>query len=163
MLEHSYWGEIREGWDGFSPSSKFLVPPFFIDQMSVALGPSIDTFDDEQSEAPSVGELDQYQATMVNFLTQLDSTVAIIKNAAFERYCAVFAHYFEDKEKAGADYLGSLSVETHFKMMNKLINLRVLDHNEIVLFMHYKIDTEHGLEFRLHNNELVGVGGFGDT
>ena len=163
-MKHAYWGEVSESWAGFSSITQFSHP-FFNENASreIFLGDEFNENGDEIEDLPLENQLDEYSKTYQAFLFNIEDHLQSIQNKAFERYQKLYAHYYENAEKSGQSPLNITDVNAHNSYIQTMLHLRVSTPNTIRILIHYDLDTEHGLEFKLENNELIQVGGIAET
>ena len=89
--------------------------------------------------------------------------MADIQQKSFERYQKLYARYYENLEKSGEQPLKIDTVEKHNIYIKDLMYLRVLEDKTIKISIRYRLDTEHGLEFRFTNGMITEVGGIAET
>jgi hypothetical protein len=163
MKIHNYWGEVEEDWAGFSGEILFESEHFGKEKITIFLGSEFDKDGEELETIPTETELTDFENTYAEFLKNLDKIVADIKEKTFERYLKLYAHYYENEEKSGNKPLNINSDEKHFKHIKKIKYLRILKNNTIQIPIRYSLDTEHGIEIRLENNEIIAIGGIAET
>jgi hypothetical protein len=162
MKKHKFWGEVAEDWAGFSAGKTFDIP-HFEQKVTVFLGEEFDEDGEEIDTPPGGKELDAYAATFSSFLEHLDAIIIDIKEQTFNRYQKRYAHYFEDETKSGAPPLNLNTPGKHFQHLKEINYIRILDNHTLQIPIRYGIDTEHGLEIRLENNEIVAMAGIAET
>ncbi|WP_298502128.1 hypothetical protein [uncultured Maribacter sp.] len=163
MKNHKYWGKVEEDWAGFSSEIMFDSEYFDNKEITIFLGSEFDDDGEEIEIIPNKSELDDFENTYKKFLSSLDEIIEKIKNKTFERYLKLYAHYYENEEKSGEKPLGISTKEKHFESLKDLNYIRILENGNIKILIHYKLDTEHGIEIRLENNEVIDIGGIAET
>lgn len=163
MTTHTYWGKIEEDWAGFS-SDIYFSNPFFDEQnITIFLGEEFDDDGEEIDTPPTENQLDAFAHIYQNFLTNIEPNLNSIQNKAFEYYNRLYAHYFENPEKSGAEALHIDTVDQHNDSIKELMYLRVTEENTITISIRYKLDTEHGIEFKFVDGKIEKVGGIADS
>ena len=163
-MKHTYWGNVvKAEWSGFIAGITFSHPFFENRQLEIFLGPEFDEDGEEIEEPPTAEQLDAFAATYRQFIDNIEANLKSIQEKAYERYLAFYAHYYENPGKSGEPALGIDSVEKHNNQIRRLVSLRLLDGDALTLAIRYKLDTEHGLEFRFENGKIVAVGGISGT
>ncbi|WP_074406568.1 DUF6985 domain-containing protein [Aquimarina megaterium] len=163
MSKHKYWGEIQEDWAGFSAETEFISRYFDNKHIRIFLNEEYDEDGEEIEIIPSNNELDDFEKTYSNFITELDKVIKEIKEKTFERYLKLYAHHYENEEKSGEKPLNISNKESHFEYIKDINYIRILQDGNIKIPIHYKIDTEHGIEIRLENNKIINIGGIAET
>jgi len=163
MKKHKYWGKVEEDWAGFSAEINFISSYFENKEVSIFLGEEYDEEGEEIETAPSDDELNNYETTYIEFLQNIDAIIETIKQMTFDRYIKLYAHYYENEEKSGEKPLGVSTKEKHFDYIKDINYIRILEDSNIKIPIHYKIDTEHGIEIRLESNEIIDIGGIAET
>lgn len=162
MNKHKYWGKIQEDWAGFSTETEF-TSPHFEHSISLFLGEEYNEEGEEIELIPSNNELNDFESTYLSFVADLDNIVEDIKEKTFDRYLKLYAHYYENEEKSGEKPLNLSTKENHFEYIKDINYIRILKNGNIKILIHYKIDTEHGVEIRLENNKISDIGGIAET
>lgn len=163
MATHQYWGNVEQDWAGFSAELTFSHSFFENKGVEIFLGEEFDEDGEEIEEAPTPNQLDAFAASYQKFIANFEEHLRAMQTKAFERYQKLYAHYYENPEKSGEPALNIDSIEKHNEYIKEIMFLRVLDENAIKLSIRYQIDTEHGLEFRFENGQIVAVGGIAET
>lgn len=163
MATHQYWGDVEQDWAGFSAELTFSHSFFENKGVEIFLGEEFDEDGEEIEEAPTPNQLDAFAASYQKFIANFEEHLRAMQTKAFERYQKLYAHYYENPEKSGEPALNIDSIEKHNEYIKEIMFLRVLDENAIKLSIRYQIDTEHGLEFRFENGQIVAVGGIAET
>ncbi|RYG19332.1 MAG: hypothetical protein EOO07_07060 [Chitinophagaceae bacterium] len=163
MAIHQYWGNVELDWAGFSGEITFNHPFFSEQGITIFLGEEFDEDGDEIEEAPIENQLDAFAETYKSFITNFEAHLREMQIKAFERYQKLYANYYENPEKSGEPALNIDSIEKHNEYIKEIMFLRVLNENALKLSIRYQIDTEHGLEFRFENEQIVAVGGIAET
>ena len=162
-MKHKYWGKVEEDWAGFSTERLFISPYFDSKEVTIFLGEEYDEDGEEIESVPPEDELNNYEATYINFLKNIDEIIETIQQVTFDRYVKLYAHYYENEEKSGEKPLGVFTKEKHFDYIKDINYIRILENSNIKIPIHYKIDTENGIEIRLENNKVIDVGGIAET
>ncbi|WP_405415272.1 DUF6985 domain-containing protein [Maribacter sp. Asnod1-A12] len=162
MNEHKYWGKVEQDWAGFSSGIQFSSPYFDNANVTIFLGEEFDE-DGEEIELPSNKNLDAYEKTYLKFIENLEDVVQKIQVSTFDYYIKYYAHYFENEKKSGKKPLGISTKEKLFEYIRDINYIRILENDNIKIPIHFKIDTEHGIEVRLENNSVINVGGIAET
>lgn len=163
MTKHKYWGKVEQDWAGFSSGITFSNPFFDQQDVEIFLGEEYDEEGEEIEESPTEDQLTQFEETYQNFITNIDSNLKSIQNKAYERYLKLYAHFYEDSEKSGEPALNIDNLDKHNENIKEIMYLRVLDMKTIKLSIRYKLDTEHGLEFKFVDGQIKNVGGIAET
>lgn len=163
MTTHQYWGNIEQDWAGFSAEITFSNPFFNRQNLEIFLGEEFDEEGEEIEEPPTENQLNAFAETYQSFIVHFEIHLREMQTKAFERYQKLYAHYYENPEKSGEPALHIDAVDKHNEYIKEIMHLRVLDDDTIKLSIRYKIDTEHGLEFRFENGQIVAVGGIAET
>ncbi len=163
MAIHQYWGNVEEDWAGFSSQITFSNPFFTSQKVEVFLGEEFDEDGEEIEEPPTENQLNAFAETYQSFITNFENHLLEMQAKAFERYQTLYAHYYENPEKSGKPALNINSIEKHNEYIKEIMFLRILENDTIKLSIRYQIDTEHGLEFRFENGQIVTVGGIAET
>lgn len=162
-MKHRYWGSIEKGWAGFSSDITFSNPFFDKQNAEVFLGEAYDDDGEEIEEFPTENQLNEFAETYQNFIENIESNIQSIQDKAYERYLKLYAHFYENSQKSGEPPLNIDSIIKHNGSIKDIIYLRVLDNKTVKLSIRYKLDTEHGLEFKFVRGKVVDVGGIADT
>ncbi len=162
MATHKFWGEVKHDWAGFSSDISFSNPFFDKQIVEVFFGEEYDEDGEENDEPPSDKVLDNFTETFKDFTDNIGIRLSDLQQKAFERYKKVYAHYYENSEKSGKQPLNIDSVDKHNEYIKDIMYLRVLDDKTIKVTIRYKLDTEHGLEFKYVDGQIVNVGGIAD-
>ena len=84
MEKHKYWGKVEEDWAGYSGEIMFKSEHFDKNKITIFLGSE---FDGEEIETiPSRNQLNDFEKTYSNFITELETIIEKIKERTFERY-----------------------------------------------------------------------------
>lgn len=162
-MTHKYWGNVEEDWAGFSSGITFSNPFFDKQNVEVFLGEEFDEEGEQMEAPPTENQLTQFAATYQNFIENIESNIKNIQDKAFERYVKLYAHFYENFEKSGEPPLNIDNAEKHNANIKEIICLRVLGEKTIKLSIRYKLDTEHGLEFKFIGGQIADVGGIAET
>ena len=160
---HKYWGKVEEDWAGFSSDITFSNPFFDKQNVEIFLGEEYDEDGEEIEEFPTKKQLTEFAETYKNFIENIEINIKSIQDKAYKRYLKLYAHFYENSEKLGEPALNIDNVNKHNKNIKEIIYLRVLNEKTIKLSIRYKLDTEHGLEFKFVGGQLVNVGGIAET
>lgn len=163
MKKHKYWGKIEEGWAGYSGEILFKSEYFDKKEITIFLGSEFDEDGEEIETIPSNNELNLFENTYSNFITELEKIIEKIKEKTFERYLKLYAHYYENEKESGEKPLGISTKENHFEYIKDINYIRILENGNIKIPINYKIDTEHGIEIRLEKNKIIDIGGIAET
>ncbi|BFM45361.1 hypothetical protein CFS9_40020 [Flavobacterium sp. CFS9] len=163
MTTHKYWGKVEQDWAGFSSDITFSNLFFDEQEVEIFLGEEFDEEGEEMEEPPTEDQLAQFEETYQNFIVNIETILERIQNKAYERYLKLYAHFYEDSEKSGEPALNIGSVDKHNENIKEIMYLRVLDEKTIKLSIRYKLDTEHGLEFKFVDGQIKNVGGIAET
>jgi hypothetical protein len=173
-MDHDYFGKIEKGWTGFCSEHKIKLP-YFNKEVELFLGSEYDDDFNEKETPPSENELKEYENTIQKFIEVIDGIIKLIKEDAFEYYKKYYAKYYENEfiidgffetdEPEGKVHepLNINNSETHFEYMKNIDYIRIFKDNRILLPILYKLDTEHGIEILLKNNEIETICGLGET
>lgn len=162
-MTHKYWGNVEEDWAGFSSDITFSNPFFDKQNVEVFLGEEFDEEGEEIDEPPTESQLTEYAETYQNFIKNIAVIVKNTQDKAFERYLKLYAHFYENPEKSGEPALNIHSTDKHNDTIKEIMHLRVLDEKTIKLSIRYKLDREHGLEFKFVDGLIKDVGGIAET
>lgn len=163
IVKHAFWGDVQQSWAGIAAQKVFKIPYFNEDEIEIFLGEEFDEEGEEIDILPAKKQLDNFQKTFRSFLENIDTVILKIKEKAFERYQKLYAAYYEDSAKSGQEPLNIDTYEEHFKYIKEVQYLRVLEENTMQIIIRYELDTEHGLEIKLKNNEIIAIGGIAET
>lgn len=163
MTTHKYWGKVEQDWAGFSSEISFSNPFFNKQNAEVFLGQEFDEDGEEVEDAPTESQLDAFAETYQSFIDHFEEHLQKMQAKAFERYQKLYAHYYENSEKSGEPALNIDSIDKHNEYIREIMFLRMLNDEAIKISIRYKIDTEHGIEFRFENGEIVAVAGIAET
>ena len=163
MEKHTYWGKVEEDWAGFSAEILFNSTHFNSDEITIFLGSEFDDDGEEVEDAPNDIQLNNFESTYVKFLNSLDTIIEEIMTKTYERYLKLYAHYYESEEKSGEKPLNIDTKEKHFRYIQNILYIRILDNGMIKIPIRYELDTEHGIEISLENNDIVAIGGIAET
>jgi hypothetical protein len=163
MATHEYWGEVEQDWAGFSSDISFSHPFFEEQHISVFLGEEFDDEGEEIDEFPTENQLTDYAKTYQDFLVAIEANLSTVQHQAFDYYKKHYAHYFASPEKSGEPALHIDTVEQHNEYIKELLYLRISKENTITISIRYKLDTEHGIEFKFVNGRIEKVGGIANT
>lgn len=161
-MQHTFWGNITESFGEYMTSVQFQSN-FFQSEHEFYLGDLYDEDGEEIEEAPTIKQLDEYAETYQNFINHFERHLHLIQTQAFARYQKLYAHYYENPEKSGEPALNINSIEKHNPYILDLLNIRIGADQTVRLAIDYKLDPEHGLEFKFVNNELVDAAGIAET
>jgi len=163
VAKHKYWNKAEKAWAGFITERKFISAHFEHKPITIFLGSEFDDAWEQIEIPPRVEELDDFASTYLNFVNDFDIIIDDIKGETFAYYQKYYAHYYENEKKSGEKALNIDSKERHFENIKDIIHLRILDKENIQIPIHYKIDSEHGIEIRLENNKIIKIGGIAET
>ena len=163
MTTHQYWGNVEQDWAGFSAEITFSHLFFSEQNITIFLGEEFDEDGEEIEEAPTENQLNAFAETYQSFITNFEKHLREMQIKAFERYQKLYAHYYENPEKSGEPALNIDNIEKHNEYIKEIMFLRILEDDNIKLSIRYQIDTEHGLEFRFENGQIVAIGGIAET
>ncbi|OXB25364.1 hypothetical protein B0A80_01590 [Flavobacterium tructae] len=163
MTTHKYWGKVEQDWAGFSSYVTFTNPFFDQQDVEIFLGEEFDEEGEEIEEPPTENQLTQFEETYQNFITNIETNLKSIQKKAYERYLKLYAHFYEDSEKSGEPALNIDNLDKHNEYIKEIMYLRVLDEKTIKVSIRYKLDTEHGLEFKFVGGQIKNVGGIAET
>lgn len=162
MIEHKFWGNVKRDWSGASSDKIFRIPHFKA-KVEVFLGEEFDEDGEEIEELPTKRQLDNFEKTFNNFLENINDIIFDIKEKTFVRYKKIYAKYYENSEQSGKEPLNIDTEEKHFEYIKDVLSIRILKRGTIQILIRYDLDTEHGLEIKLTNNKIVGIGGIAET
>ena len=162
-MTHKYWGKVEEDWAGFSSDITFSHPFFDKQNVEIFLGEEYDEDGEEIEEFPTENRLTEFAETYQNFIENIEINIKSIQDKAYERYLKLYAHFYENSEKSGEPALNIDNVDKHNENIKEIMYLRVLDDKTIKLSIRYKLDTEHGLEFKFVGGKITNVGGIAET
>ena len=162
-MTHKYWGKVEEDWAGFSSDITFSHPFFDKQNVEIFLGEEYDEDGEEIEEFPTENRLTEFAETYQNFIENIEINIKSIQDKAYERYLKLYAHFYENSEKSGEPALNIDNVDKHNENIKEIMYLRVLDDKTIKLSIRYKLDTEHGLEFKFVGGQITNVGGIVET
>ena len=162
-MTHKYWGKVEEDWAGFSSDITFSNPFFDKQNVEILLGEEYDEDGEEIEEFPTENRLTEFAETYQNFIENIEINIKSIQDKAYERYLKLYAHFYENSEKSGEPALNIDNVDKHNENIKEIMYLRVLDDKTIKLSIRYKLDTEHGLEFKFVGGQITNVGGIAET
>ena len=162
-MTHKYWGKVEEDWAGFSSDITFSNPFFDKQNIEIFLGEEYDEDGEEIEEFPTENRLTEFAETYQNFIENIEINIKSIQDKAYERYLKLYAHFYENSEKSGEPALNIDNVDKHNENVKEIMYLRVLDDKTIKLSIRYKLDTEHGLEFKFVGGQITNVGGIAET
>lgn len=172
-----YFGKIEYKWAGFSSEFKFHIP-YFESDVEVLLGAQFDEEGEEIETPPSHEQLVEFEKTLKSFLSNIDTIIIDMQQAAFNYYKSRYAKYYEvpfkvlfENQKIQRNPHGALhpplnidTMEKHFEYMKDLLEwIRILEENTVVVPIRYALDEEHGLELKVVNNKIKIVGGIAET
>lgn len=163
MSKHKFWGQITETLMGYAADQKYNIPNFSEQEVEIFLGSEFDEDGDEIDTPPDQTSLDEYADTFSAFLNNLPNILLTIKAQGFERYQRLYAPYYEHEQKSGKAPLNIDTAEKHFEYMRDMLQIRVEDNQTIIIPIRYQLDTEHGIEIRLENNEITSISGIGES
>jgi hypothetical protein len=162
-MTHKYWGNVEEDWAGFSSDITFSNPFFDNQNIEIFLGEEYDEDGEEIEELPTENQLTEFAETYQNFITDIETNIKSIQDKAYERYLKLYAHFYENSEKSGEPALNIDNADKHNDHIKEIMYLRVLDEKTIKVSIRYKLDTEHGLEFKFVGGQITNVGGIAET
>lgn len=162
-MTHKYWGTIEEDWAGFSSDITFSNPFFDKQNIEFFLGEEYDEDGEEIEEFPTENRLTEFAETYQNFIESIEINIKSIQDKAYERYLKLYAHFYENSEKSGEPALNIDNVVKHNENIKEIMYLRVLEDKTIKLSIRYKLDTEHGLEFKFVGGQITNVAGIAET
>lgn len=161
-MHHPFWETVTERFGEYMTEIIFKSN-FFQHGNEFYLGDLFNEDGEEIEDAPSAEQLDEFAQTYQSFLHHWEACLAQMQNKAFERYKKLYAHYYENPEKSGEPALIITKVEQHNPYIRNLLNIRISERQTIRLAIRYDLDTEHGMEFKFINNQLVKVAGIAET
>ena len=160
-MTHKFWGTIKEDdWAEFTSDITFSHPFFNEQNIEIFLG---DEDGEEIEDFPTEQQLTEFAETYQMFIEDIESKLQSIQNKAFERYLELYAHFYENPDKSGKPALNIDSVEKHNDAIKDMTALRVSGGKTLRLSIRYLLDTEHGLEFKFVDNQLVKMAGIAET
>lgn len=162
-MTHKYWGNVEEDWAGFSSDITFSNPFFDNQNIEIFLGIEYDEDGEEIEELPTENQLTEFAETYQNFIVDIETNIKSIQDKAYERYLKLYAHFYENSEKSGEPALNIDNADKHNDHIKEIMYLRVLDEKTIKVSIRYKLDTEHGLEFKFVGGQITNVGGIAET
>ena len=162
-MTHKYWGKVEQDWAGFSSNINFKHPFFDKQNVEIFLGEKYDEEGEEIEEPPTENQLTKFEETYQNFIENIETNIKNIQEKSYERYLKLYANFYENSEKSGETPLNIDNVNKHNDNIKEIMYLRVLDDKTIKLSIRYKLDTEHGLEFKFVDGQIVAVGGIAET
>lgn len=162
-MEHKFWGEIDFDWAGISSDKRFKIPYFENKEIEILLGEEFDEDGEEIEELPTKKQLDSFEKTFSNFLENIEDVITQIKEEAFVYYKKYYSSYYEDSKQSGKEALVINTKDKHFEYLQDVLHIRVLKGNTLKISIRYDLDTEHGIEVKLKNNKIVGIGGIAET
>jgi hypothetical protein len=162
-MGNKYWGEVQEDWAGFSADKRAVLPYFDKKEISIFLGEEFDEDGEEIENPPSNKKLTDYEIAFRLFEEKFETLFIEIKRKMFERYCKLYAKYYEDSTKSGEEPLNITDEDKHFEYMKEINLIRVLDNGVIKIQIFYKLDEEHGVEIKIKNNKVSEIGGISET
>jgi hypothetical protein len=173
-VTHPYWGVVEQDWAGFSATRTLALPPFGKTGIEIFLGAETDEDGEDIEAPPSTTELNQMAAACKALSKQLDAIVLQIQAKAFARYRKLYAHYYEDAQNSKtwrdlvtpAERGAALKIDSaakHFEYMRDINYVRITAPDTIRIPIHYKLDTEHGLEIKIVKGKVKTVGGIAET
>ena len=169
-----YFGEIDFDWAGVSSEHTFSIP-YFDKDVEVFLGSEYDDEGEEVETLPTETELLEYENTLNYFLENINKIIDNIKEKGFEKYKNIYAKYYEiefvvegffetNVEKGKVhEPLNIDTKDKHFEYMKNINYIRILKDTKIIIPIRYKLDTEHGLEILLQENEVKNICGIGQN
>lgn len=160
---HRYWGNVEADWAGFSSDITFSNLFFDTQNVEVFLGDEYDEDGEEIEELPSEKQLTEFAETYQNFIADIEKNINSIQDKAYERYLKLYAHFYENSEKSGEPALNIDNADKHNDHIKEIMYLRVLDDKTIKVSIRYKLDSEHGLEFKFVGGQIKDVGGIAET
>jgi hypothetical protein len=163
MTIHDYWGQVEPDWAGFSSDINFSNPFFEKQNVEIFLGTEYDEEGEEIEELPTENQLTEFAKTYQKFIENIDTNIRNVQQKSYETYLKLYAHFYENPEKSGEPALNISNVDKHNEYIKEIMYLRVLGQKTIKLYIRYKLDTEHGLEFKFVDGQIENVGGIGET
>lgn len=163
MMKHNYWGNVKINWAGFSSDITFSNPFFDRQNIEIFLGEEYDEDGEEIEIFPTENQLAEFAGTYQKFLENIEKNISSIQEKAYERYLKLYAHFYENDEKSGEPALNIDSANKHNEYIKEIMYLRVLSNETIKLSIRYKLDTEHGLEFKFVSGQITNIGGIAET
>ncbi|MEZ0184229.1 hypothetical protein AB9T89_18425 [Flavobacterium oncorhynchi] len=163
MTTHPYWGNVEEDWAGYSSDIYFSYPFFDKPKTEVFLGDEYDEEGEEIETPPTEKQLTAFAETYRIFIDNIENRLADLQLKSFERYKRVYAKYYENSEQSGEPPLNIDSIEKHNDYIKDLMYLRISDNKTIRVTIRYKLDTEHGIEFKFVDGQIEDVGGISET
>ena len=161
-MQHPFWGTLIESFGEYMTEIVFKSS-FFQQGNEFYLGDLYDEDGEEIEDAPSIEQLDEFAQTYQAFLHHWEACLAQLQNKAYERYIKLYAHYYENPERSGNDALNITSEKQHNLYIRHLLNIRVSRNKTVRLVIRYDLDTEHGMEFKFVDNQLIQVAGIAET
>lgn len=162
-MKHKYWGNVEADWAGFSSDLTFSNQFFDKQEIEIFLGEEYDEDGEEIEEPPAENQLTEFAETYQDFIENIETNIKSIQDKAYERYLKLYAHFYENSEKSGESALNINNTEKHNENIKEIMYLRVLEEKTIKLSIRYKLDTEHGLEFKFVGGQIKDVGGIAET
>ncbi len=162
MTMHKFWGNIEEDWAGYTSDIYFSCLFFDNPKVEIFLGDEYDEEGEEIEVPPTEKQLTAFEETYKTFIDNIEKHLIDLQSKAFDRYKRIYAKYYEDSEKSGEPPLNIDSIEKHNDYIKDLLYLRILDDKTIIVTIRYKLDTEHGIEFKFVDGQIDAVGGISE-
>lgn len=162
-MKHIYWGNVEADWAGFSSDLTFSNQFFDKQEIEIFLGEEYDEDGEEIEEPPTENQLTEFAETYQNFIENIETNIKSIQDKAYERYLKLYAHFYENSEKSGESALNINNTDIHNENIKEIMYLRVLEEKTIKLSIRYKLDKEHGLEFKFVDGLIKDIGGTAET
>lgn len=157
---HPFWGQIEESWAGLAAEHPVILPGFE-QPIEVFLGEELHEEDEEY--ILTTAQLDEYAATLKNFMARAPEQLAALQARAFAHYQQVYARWYEDPARSGEPALGLTTAAAHAAYLREINYLRVSDGHTLRVVLSYELDPEQGLEAKFLANTLVDIGGIAET
>ena len=159
-MTHPFWGQVEESWAGLVAEHSVLLP-VFEEPIEVFLGEEL--HDEDEEYALTTAQLDEYAATLQDFVARASEQLAALQTRAFAQYQQVYARWYEDPARSGDPALGLTTVAAHAAYLREIKYLRVSDGHTLRLVLNYDLDPEQGMEAKFVANTLIDIGGIAET
>ncbi|MGB1294278.1 MAG: hypothetical protein ACPG6V_02275 [Flavobacteriales bacterium] len=147
---HDFWGRVDLDWCGYTGEKWFESPVGSKNSKLIIFGEDEEVdfmlLDDE--------ELNDFKTCFGSFLIEQNQVFEQIKSQTFERFKSIYEEHIETEITDADD---------HASYLGEMLYFRILSKTQIIISYNYEIDTEHGLEILIENNQVKQIAGIGEV
>lgn len=173
-----FWGNVvYDEYMGFKTERKIKVRALNMDA-AVYVGKAYDEYGEEITTPPIMKKLEEYEQTLQQFLSNIDSIESQIAEKAYKYYKKNYAHYYEKDFEvifpndmvmppADSKLHAPLCITTpaeHLQYMtcNPCNYIRILPRRTVIIPIDYALDEEHGMEIKVVDGKVKSIGESGE-